>query len=82
MQRDNATGREYWGNETLYADAFAGHRLRLAWLKLPVLVQLNVKNFTNSYLVGIGRYNDTFDGIKRVYLAEPRSYRLTTTFEF
>ena len=82
MQRDNATGREYWGNETLYTDAFIGHRLRMPWLKLPLMVQLNVKNLTNSYLVGIGRYNDTFDGLKRVYLTEPRSYRLTMTVEF
>jgi hypothetical protein len=30
----------------------------------------------------LGRLNDSFDGLRRVYLTEPRSYRLTMTMEF
>ncbi|MDO8543358.1 MAG: TonB-dependent receptor [Opitutaceae bacterium] len=82
MQRNNATGQIYWGNETLFVDAFAGHRVRMPWLNRPVQLQLNVRNLTNSYRVGIGRLNDSYDGLRRVYLAEPRSYRLTMTMEF
>jgi hypothetical protein len=41
-----------------------------------------VKNVSNSYLANIGRYNDTYTGVRRVYLNEPRSYRLTTTLDF
>lgn len=82
MQRNNATGQIYWGNESLYADAFAGYRVRIPWIDRPVQLQLNVRNLTNSYLVGVGRLNDSFDGIRRVYLAEPRSYRFTATFDF
>jgi hypothetical protein len=45
-------------------------------------VQLNVRNVSNSYLANIGRYNDTYTGVRRIYFHEPRSYRLTTTLEF
>ena len=31
---------------------------------------------------GSVRYNDDHTGVRRVYLNEPRSYRLTTTVEF
>jgi outer membrane receptor protein involved in Fe transport len=82
ISRDNTTGRAFWGNEMLFVDAFAGYRTRLPGTKLPLSLQLNVKNLTNSYLVGVGRYNTTYDGLLRVYLNEPRSYRLTATMEF
>jgi iron complex outermembrane receptor protein len=82
MQRDLVTGREYYGNETLFFDAFTGYRMRLPWLKRPLSFQLNVKNLSNSYLVVPGRLNATFDGLLKVYLNEPRSYRLTTSLEF
>lgn len=82
MSQDKATGREYWGNATLFADTFVGHRFRLPWSKTAVSLRLNVKNLTNSYLVGIGRYNDAYDGVRRIYLNEPRSYRLTASVEF
>ena len=68
--------------QSLQADAFAGLRTRLPKLNLPMTLQLNVTNVTNSYLVGIGRYNTAYDGLLRVYLNQPRAYRFTTTFEF
>lgn len=82
LSQNLATGQVYWGNETLLADAFVGHRFRVPRIKQPVTVQLNVKNVGNDYLANIGRYNDTYTGVRRVYLNEPRSYRLTTTLEF
>jgi outer membrane receptor protein involved in Fe transport len=82
LQTDIATGRDFWGNESIFVDAFAGYRGRLGANKLAYTVQLNVTNVTNSYLAGVGRYNSTFDGMVRAYLNPPRTYRLTTTFEF
>jgi iron complex outermembrane recepter protein len=79
---DQPTGYIYWGNENLLGDAFAGYRTRLLRTKIPLTLQLNVKNITNSYLVNVGRYNDNYTGIRRVYLNEPRSFRFTTTLEF
>ena len=82
MSWDKATGQIYWGNESLLGDAFAGYRFRLPWAKVPATVQLNVKNVGNHYLANVGRYNDNYTGVRRVYLNEPRSFRLTTTLEF
>ena len=82
VSTDSTTGRDYWGTPTLMGDAFAGYRTRLPWGKIPVSVQLNVTNVTNSYLVGVGRYNTAYNGLLRVYLNAPRAYRLTTTFEY
>lgn len=79
---DKATGYVYWGNESLLGDAFAGYRFRVPRTKINATVQLNVRNVTNSYLANVGRYNDNYTGVRRVYLNEPRSWRLTTTLEF
>jgi hypothetical protein len=77
-----ASGKVYWGNETLLGDAFAGYRFRVPRTKISATVQLNVRNISNSYLANIGRYNDTYTGVRRVYFNEPRSYRLSTTLDF
>ena len=79
VDRSVTPNRVYWGNESLLADAFASYRFRLPWAKVPASVQLNVRNLGNDYRANIGRYNDTYTGVRRVYLNEPRSYRLTTT---
>ena len=50
--------------------------------RLPMNVQLNVRNLFNSYLVGIGRLNTQENGYLRVYLNEPRNWKLTLTTEF
>lgn len=82
-QRDTATGRDYWANETMFADAFAGYRFRLPWQRrLNATVQVNVKNLTNSYLVTTARWNADFSGPRRLYVRDPRSYRLTTSIEY
>lgn len=82
MGDDAATGRIYWGNESLWGDAFGGYRFRVPRTKATATVQLNVRNISNSYLVTPARYNASFTGYFRLYMAEPRSYRLTTTIDF
>jgi hypothetical protein len=82
MSWDRVTGHIYWGNESVLADAFAGYRFRIPGSKINATVQLNVKNVGNWYLATVGRYNDNYTGVKRVYLNEPRSFRLTTTLDF
>lgn len=79
---DKATGYVYWGNESLLGDVFAGHRFKLPGSRLNATVQLNVRNVSNSYLANVGRYNDNYTGVRRIYFNEPRSFRLTTTLEF
>ncbi len=81
-QTDTSTGREYWANETVLGDAFAGYKFRLPWRRLTATVQLNVKNLTNSYLATTARWNADFSGPQRLYLREPRSWRLTTSIEY
>ncbi|MEO6246466.1 MAG: TonB-dependent receptor plug domain-containing protein [Opitutaceae bacterium] len=75
-------GREIWGTPTIYADSFAGYRFKMPGLNTPMNVQLNIKNMFNSYLVGVGRYNAQENGYLRVYLNEPRNYRLTIGADF
>ncbi len=82
VSTNSDTNTDYWGTPTLFCDAFAGRRARLPVLHLPVTIQLNVSNLTNSYRTGVGRYNTAYDGLLRVYLNPPRTYRLTTTVEF
>ncbi|MBI5770588.1 MAG: TonB-dependent receptor plug domain-containing protein [Verrucomicrobia bacterium] len=72
-------GREIWGTPTLFVDSFAGYRFNVKRWKMPMSVQLNVRNLFNSYLVGVGRLNAQENGYLRVYLNEPRNYRLTLT---
>lgn len=66
----------------MYVDSFAGYRFKWPGSKLPLSVQLNVKNMFNSYLTGLGRLNANETGIFRIYLNEPRNYRLTLTAEY
>ncbi|WP_414663566.1 TonB-dependent siderophore receptor [Horticoccus sp. 23ND18S-11] len=75
-------GRPLWGTPTLFADWFVGHRFKVPQLNLPLSLQLNVRNAFNSYLAGVGRRNAAENGLLRVYLNEPRSYRLTATVDF
>jgi hypothetical protein len=61
-------------------DLFAGYRTRVPRLKIPVTLQLNVKDVSNSYLANVGRYNDDYTGIRRVYFNELRSHGFTLEF--
>ena len=75
-------GREIWGTPTVFADTFAGYRFTVPGRKIPMNVQLNIRNMFNSYLVGVGRLNAQENGYLRIYLNEPRNYRLTIGADF
>ncbi len=82
-QKDTRTGQDYWTNKTIFTDAFAGYRFKLPWhARAQGSVQLNVRNLTNSYLATTARWNADFSGARRIYLRDPRSYRLTFTVEY
>lgn len=40
------------------------------------------RNIFNSDLVSLARYNADFSGARRIYLREPRSWRLTLSLEY
>jgi hypothetical protein len=76
------TGKDYFTEGTLFTDAFVGYPFRLPWNKLSARVQLNGRNIFNSDLVSLARYNADFSGARRIYLREPRSWRLTLSVEY
>lgn len=82
MKYSSIDGRPLWGTPTLFVDSFAGYRFTLPGWKTPMSLQLNVRNMFNSYLVGVGRLNTNETGYLRVYLNEPRNYRLTVTADY
>lgn len=82
MSYNRTTGEKTYGNETLFGDAFVGYKRRAPFGKGTITLQLNVRNVSDSYRVVIGRRNTAGDGIRRIYLNEPRSYRYTMTWEF
>jgi hypothetical protein len=82
MSYDVNTGATTKGNETLFGDAFAGCKFRVPGNRSMLTLQLNIRNLGDSYRVVVARRNTAGDGIRRVYLNEPRSFRFTTTLEF
>ncbi len=77
------TGKDYFTEGTLFTDAFAGYPLHLPWgRKMSARVQLNGRNIFNSDLVSLARYNADFSGARRIYLREPRSWRLTFAVDY
>lgn len=77
------TGRDYFTEGTLFTDAFVGYPFKFPWQpRVAMRVQLNGRNLFNSDLVSLARYNATFSGPRRIYLREPRSWRLTLSAEF
>jgi hypothetical protein len=77
------TGKDYFTEGTLFADAFVGYPFRLPWWKrVGARMQLNGRNIFNSNLVSLARYNADFSGARRIYLREPRSWRLTLAVDF
>lgn len=75
-------GRKFYGRPIQAFDLLAGYNTGIPWSKLRATIQLNVKNAFNQSRVTPGRYNTDFSGLRRVYLQEPRSWRLTTTLDF
>jgi hypothetical protein len=75
-------GQKFYGPSLQAFDFFTGYSIKVPWIKAKAMIQLNVKNAFNQSRVTAGRYNTDFSGFKRVYLQEPRSWRLTTTLDF
>ena len=76
------TGKDYFTKATLFTDAFVGYRFKLPWHKMPVGVQVNGRNIFNSDRDSLARYNADFSGARRIYLREPRSWKLTFSADF
>jgi hypothetical protein len=77
------TGKDYFTDSTLFTDAFIGYPFRLPWHnRLSARVQLNGRNIFNADLVSLARYNADFSGARRIYLREPRSWRLTLSVDY
>lgn len=77
------TGKDYFTEGTLFTDAFVGYPFKFPWQpKVAMRVQLNGRNLFNSDLASLARYNADFSGPRRIYLREPRSWRLTVSAEF
>lgn len=75
-------GRDIYGNDVRQFNVFAGQAFRLPWRHLLLKAQLNVYNVGNTDVADPGRYNNSLTGLRRVYLREPRSFRLSATVEF
>ena len=84
LQKNFSTGAILEGEELFTADALVGYttRVSIGSRKIQCRFQLNVRNLLDETKPLIGRYNSDFSGIRRVILREPRSLRLTTTFDF
>lgn len=76
------TGKDYFTEGTLFTDAFVGYPFRLPWSRASARVQLNGRNIFNADLVSLARYNADFSGPRRIYLREPRSWKLTFSVDY
>jgi hypothetical protein len=82
MQKD-AAGKMILGSDVQQTNLFCGYSFRTArWFKSQVRLQCNVNNVFNTDLHDPGRYTSNFQGLRRVILRPPRSYRLTTTLNW
>jgi len=74
------------GSSLLFYDLFANYRLKVFGGRTTMTLQLNIRNLLNQNVVTSARYNlDTNTGyafLRRVYLNDPRSIRITATFDF
>jgi outer membrane receptor protein involved in Fe transport len=77
-----ANDREIRGNDVRQVQLFAGQTFRLPWRRATLRLQVNVYNAGNVDVVDPGRYSNDLVGMRRVYLREPRSVRVTSTLEF
>ena len=74
--------RRVYDKRHTYVDLGAGYNTRIFSNKVGLRVQLNVRNLTNSYLSTTARWNADFSGARRIYLRDPRSYRLTFSADY
>jgi hypothetical protein len=75
--------KEFFGHTFEMWDFFANYRLKPAFLgQRQLTLQLNVRNAFNQSRVQPARYTNDFLGLRRVYLNEPRSWRLSAALDF
>lgn len=80
---DATTGKKIFGVDVQQVNLFAGYAFRAPFFQKSTLrLQLNVNNVGNRDRVQPGRYTNDNVGLRRVYLRDPRNYRLTGTVEF
>jgi outer membrane receptor protein involved in Fe transport len=93
MQRDNRPTvdgadnpnylKDYYGKESEFWDFFATYRTqKLPFLDRPITFQLNVRNAFDQSRVLPAKYTNDFSALRRVYLNEPRNFRLSAQLEF
>lgn len=75
-------GREYYGDDFENWDFFTTYRARLPFIKQPVTLQINIRNAFNQDRVQPAKLVADFSALRRVYLNEPRSLRLSAEFQF
>ncbi|MCX6941476.1 MAG: TonB-dependent receptor plug domain-containing protein [Verrucomicrobia bacterium] len=76
-------GKELFGHTFEAWDFFTTYRLKPQFLGAKNLtLQLNVRNAFNQSRVQPARYTNDFLGLRRVYLNEPRSFRLSAALDF
>ena len=76
------TGKDYHTKSTFFTDGFVKYAFRMPWRRMPVSVQVNVRNMFNSDRDSLARYNSDFSGPRRIYLREPRMWKLTFAADF
>lgn len=72
------------GSSLLFYDAFISYRCKIFGGRTTMKLQLNIKNIFNNYLVTVGRITPASAGNQwtRVYVNDPRTFRLSATFDF
>ena len=76
------------GGSLLFYDAFLNYRMKLFGGRSNATFQINIRNLFNSYVITTGQYakmstqGDSTMVVRRIYLNDPRSIRLTATFDF
>jgi hypothetical protein len=84
LQRDFNTDTLYRGPSLFAMDGLIGYSTRLNWgaNRTNLKLQLNISNLLDDDDPIVARYNSNFSGVRRVQLVDPRSFRLTATFNF
>jgi len=73
------------GASLSFWDLFATYKMKIRGGRTNMTLQLNIKNIFNSNIVTEGQYRHDSSGaafLRRVFVNEPRSIRLTATFDF
>jgi len=72
------------GTSLTYWDLMMNYRCKILGGRTNLTLQLNIKNLFNANQVSAGQYRSTNGMVflRRTYMGDPRSIRLTATFDF